>query len=251
MAGPKLNTSIASGGAGRFENTLWSRVFAAARLDSSLSCQPALEELCRQYWYPIYAYIRRCGRDRQQARDLTQGFFAYLLERDVLKRANPERGRFRSFLLGTLKNFLLNQHEKEQAIRRGGKVEFVSIDEETAEGLYLNEPSSTLTPEKLFDRRWAMTVLGEAMQRLRVEYERSGMKEIFTAAQPYLTGDGESSFAELGVQLKRNEGAARVLVFRFRERFRQLIRCVIADTVADLEQVELELEHLQAALRES
>ena len=250
MAGLRRNTSVASGGAGKFENTLWSRVFAAARLESSV-CQPALEELCRQYWYPIYAYIRRGGRDRQQARDLTQGFFAYLLEGNVLKRASPERGRFRSFLLGTLKNFLLNQHEKEQTLRRGGRVEFVSIDEETAEGLYAHEPSSSLTPEKLFDRRWAMTVLEDAMRRLQAEYERAGMTQIFTAAQPYLTGDGESSFAELGAQLKRNEGAARVLVFRFRERFRQLIRSVIGDTVSDLEQVEIELAHLQASLRES
>ena len=243
-------TSVASGGACKFENTLWSRVFAAARLDSS-SCQPALEELCRQYWYPIYAYNRRGGHDRQRARDLTQGFFAYLLEGNVLKRAAPGRGRFRSFLLGTLKNFLLNQHEKEHTIRRGGKVEFVSIDEETAEGIYSHEPSSSLTPEKLFDRRWAMMVLEDAMRRLQVEYERAGMREIFAAAQPYLTGDGESSFADLGTQLKRNEGAARVLVFRFRERFRQLIRSVIADTVSDLEQVEIELAHLQAALRET
>lgn len=224
-------------------------MFAAACLETS-TCQPALEELCCQYWYPIYAYVRRCGRDRQQARDLTQGFFAYLLEGNVLKRASPDRGRFRSFMLGTLKNFLLNQHEKEQTIRRGGRVDFVSIEEETAKGLYAHEPSSTLTPDKLFDRRWAMTVLADAMRRLEAEYERSGMKEIFTAAQPYLTGDGECSFAELGAQLKRNEGAARVLVFRFRERFRQLIRSVIADTVSDLEQVEVELAHLQAALRE-
>ena len=141
--------------------------------------------------------------------------------------------------------------EKEKAIRRGGDRKFVSIDEENVEGLYIHEPCSELTPEKLFDRRWAMTVLAEAIRRLQEEYERAGMTDLFTAMQPYLTGEGESSFAELGARLQRNEGTARVLVFRFRERFRQLIRAVIADTVSDLEQVENELGHLQETLRES
>ena len=243
-------TSLASGEKAVFQHTLWSRVFAAARSDSAHS-STALEELCRLYWYPIYAFVRRRGYDRQEAADLTQGFFFYLFRGNVLRKANPDRGRFRSFLLGTLKNFLSHESEKERAIRRGRDTEIVSIDEQGAEGRYVNEPGSSLTPEQMFDRRWAMTLLEEAMQRLQSEYERAGMGESFAAVQPYLTGDHEISFAELGARLNKSEGASRVMVCRFRDRFRQLIRAVIADTVSGLEQVEIELKHLQAALRNS
>src|SRR5439155_21379072 len=179
-----------------FQNTLWSRVFAAGKFDSPQSRQ-ALEELCRLYWYPIYAYVRRWGHDRQDARDLTQGFFAYLLEGNLFGKADPGRGRFRSFLLGTLQNFVRRQKVKELALKRGGGAELLSIDEETAEGRYAHEPSTKVTPETLFDRRWALTVLEQAMQRLEAEYSRANMKELFAALQPYLTGDGEASFAEL------------------------------------------------------
>jgi len=208
-----------------------------------------MEELCRLYWPPIYAFLRRHGYDREHARDLTQAYFAYVIRNDVLRKADPERGRFRSFLLGTLKNFASHEAEKGRAVRRGGAINFVSIDEETAEGIYKHEPGSNLSPEKLFDRRWALTVLEEATRRLRVDYERAGIPEVFDALQPYLIGDDEGSFSKLGARLGRTEGAARVMVFRFRERFRQLIRAVIGDTVTDLEQVEVELKHLQAALR--
>ena len=249
MIGPTGRSSDGTAKPRVFQHTLWSRVLAAGRVDSPQSRQ-AIEELCRLYWFPIYAFLRRAGHDRQQARDLVQGFFQYLLERDLLGKADPERGRFRSFLIGIVKNYVRGEHDKEQALRRGGGVDIVSIDEEVAEGRYAHEPSTELSPEKLFDRRWALQVLEQAMERLQAEYARTGMKELFTELQPYLTGDGESSFAELGARLNRSEGAARVLVFRLRERFRQLIRAVIADTVSDLEQVEMELKHLQAALRE-
>jgi RNA polymerase sigma-70 factor (ECF subfamily) len=248
MRVPPPETSLASGGRTSFQNTLWSRVFAAGKSDAARPTQ-ALEELCRLYWHPIYQFLRRHGHDRERARDLTQAFFAYLIQGKVLRKAIPERGRFRSFLLGTLKNFASHEAEKALAVRRGGTMDFVSIDEETAEGVYKHEPASNLTPEKLFDRRWALTVLEEATRRLRADYERAGMSEIFDALQPYLLGDDEGNFSKLGARLGRTEGAARVMVFRFRERFRQLIRAVIGDTVTDLEQVEVELKHLQAALR--
>lgn len=249
MPGSDPTTSSRSGEKAAFQNTLWSRVFAAGRSDPVRSAQ-AMEELCRLYWYPLYAFLRRSGRDSHQARDLTQGFFHYLLKGDLLQKADPARGRFRSFLLGTLKNFVSHELEREQSQRRGGGAQIVSIDEETAEGQYAHEPASDLTPEKIFERRWALTVLDEAVRRLREEYARAGMSELILAIEPYLSGDGEVSFAELGVRLGRSEGAARTLVCRFRERFRQLIRAVIGDTVNDLEQVEVELKHLQAALRE-
>lgn len=231
-----------------FQNTLWSRVNAAGKSDTFHSAQ-ALEELCRLYWQPIYSFLRRQGNDRESARDLTQSFFVYVIRGKLLQKADPGRGRFRSFLLGILKNFTSHEAEKARAVRRGGAVEIVSIDEETAEGMYRHEPASELSPEKLFDRRWAMTLLEEATRRLRTDYERAGMPEVFDALQPYLVGDPDGSFAALGAVLSRTEGAARVLVFRFRKRFRQLIRAVIGDTVTDVDQVEMELKHLQAALR--
>lgn len=248
MAAPTQKTTVETGENAAFHNTLWSRVLAAGRSESA-SSQQALNELCRLYWYPLYAFLRRSGRDRQRARDLTQGFFEYLFAGDLLARANPQRGRFRSFLLGTLKNFVSHEVGKEQAQRRGGGTEIVSIDEETAEGLYMHEPASGVSPETLYDRRWAVAVLEEAARRLQEEHERAKMGELFEVLQPYLTGDGDESFKELGARIDRSEGATRVLVFRMRERFRQLIRSVIADTVLDDAQVEEELLHLQSALR--
>jgi RNA polymerase sigma factor (sigma-70 family) len=231
-----------------FQNTLWSKVFAAGKSNGNGS-HDALEELCRVYRQPIYVFLRRWGRDREEAHDLTQGFFSYVLQRKLISKADPDRGRFRNFLVGVLKNYMANQQERQNAIKRGGQEHVVSIDEETAEGLYAHEPANGLSPEKLFDRRWALTVLEEAMQRLRTEYIQSGMLDHFSAMESYLTGDQETGFAELGAKLKRSEGNARVMVCRLRNRFRQLIRAVIADTVADAEQVEHELKELQAALR--
>lgn len=248
MTGSPPKTSSRSGEGAAFTNTLWSRVFAAGRSDPVRSAK-ALEELCGLYWYPLYAFLRRGGHDSQQARDLTQSFFCYLLKGDLLQKADPTRGRFRSFLLGTLKNFVSHEQGKERAQRRGGGVQIVSIDEEAAEGQYAHEPASELTPEKIFDRRWALTVVEEAMRRLESDYARANLADLFEALQPYLCGDGEVSFVELGARLGRSEGAARTLVCRFRERFRQLIRAVIGDTVGNLEQVEIELKHLQEALR--
>ena len=231
-----------------FQSTLWSQVFAAGKLNSPNSKQ-ALEELCRLYWLPIYAFLRRWGQDREDARDLTQGFFAYLLERNAIAKPNPERGRFRSFLLGTLKNYVSNQQNWANAIKRGGQHKLVSIDEETAEGLYAHEPATHATPDNIFEKRWAMAVVEEAMKRLRADYAHAGMESLFVSLQPWLTGDCESGFASLGATLGKSEGNARVLVHRLRERFRNLIRAVIADTVTDAEEVETELAHLQAALR--
>ena len=247
MSRTQMSSSTGLGNQAAFQNTLWSQVFAAGR-DLPNSKQ-ALEELCRLYWFPIYAFLRRWGHDRQEARDLTQGFFAYLLEDNILAKADPERGRFRSFLLGILKNYVSNQQNWANAIKRGGQHKLVSIDEETAEGLYAHEPVTDITPEKLFERRWALAVLEEAMKRLKAEYAHAGMQPMFDAMQPWLTGDHESGFAVFAAKLGKTEGNARVLVHRFRDRFRKLIRAVIADTVTDVDEIELELKHLQQALR--
>lgn len=237
-----------SGQNSAFLNTAWTEVFAAGRAGAPNSSQ-ALEALCRHYWYPIYAFLRRWGYDRQKARDLTQGFFAYLIEQSLLAKADPHKGRFRSFILGSLKIFVSNQQVRERALKRGGGAQIVSIDEQTAEGRYLYEPVSNITPEKLFDRRWALELLGEAMARLQSEYSRAGLADNFKILQPYLVGEEHNSFAALATQLNKSEGATRVLVCRLRNRFRNLIRNMIADTVLTPEQVDQEFQDLLAALR--
>lgn len=231
-----------------FQSTLWSQVGIAGRSGAPNATQ-ALEALCQVYWSPIYAFLRRCGHERQNAKDLTQGFFAYLLEERLLEKADPERGRFRSFLLGSLKFFVSNQQAKERALKRGGGIKFVAIDAETEDGLLPNEPVTHLTPERLFDRKWARSVLAEAMNRLATEYHRGGLAEQFDLLQPHLTGDTDELLPTLAARLGKSDGAVRVLVFRLRNRFRRLIRAVIADTVSDLDQVERELRHLEEALR--
>jgi RNA polymerase sigma-70 factor (ECF subfamily) len=232
-----------------FQSTLWSQVRVAGRSDAP-NARQALEALCRVYWNPIYAFLRRYGHDHHAAKDVTQGFFVYLLEEGLLQKANPERGRFRSYLLGALKFFVSNQQARERALKRGGGVIMVSVDAEAADAQQFSEPSTTMTPERLFDRKWALAVLGEAMERLAAEYRRVGMAEEFAVLQPHLTGDAEGNLPDLGRRLGKSDGATRVLVFRLRNRFRRLIRAVLADTVGDLDQVETELRHLGEALRD-
>jgi hypothetical protein len=229
-----------------FQSTLWTQVRAAGALNGPSSRQ-ALETLCRLYWPPIYSFLRRCGHERNAAMDLTQGFFAYLLEQELLKKADPDKGRFRSFLLGSLKFFVSNQQAKERALKRGGGLDVIPLDTELLEVM---ESATQATPERLFDRKWALAVLAEAMRRLAAEYRRGGMADQFALLQPYLTGDGGERLTALAARLGKTEGAARVLVCRLRNRFRRLIRNVIADTVSDPDQVESELRHLEAVLRE-
>lgn len=233
---------------GVFLSTLWSQVRVAAR-DEMPGAQQALEQLCRDYWQPIYRYLRRWGHEPQNAKDLTQGFFVYLLDRALLQKADPEQGRFRSFLLGSLKFFVSNEQAKERALKRGGRVCFVRIDADAEEGESAVEPSTRLTPERLFERKWALTVIDRAMERLAAEYRRAGMSQEFELIQPFFTGDADESLAELAQRLGKSHGATRVLMCRARNRFRRVIRAVIADTVTDVEQIESELRYLEAALQ--
>jgi RNA polymerase sigma-70 factor (ECF subfamily) len=232
-----------------FQSTLWSQVRVAGRGDGTAATQ-ALEKLCRVYWPPIYAFLLRSGHERQNAKDLTQDFFAYLLEEELLRKADPERGRFRSFLLGSLKFFISNQQARERALKRGGGVRFVPLDMQTEDGFLPHEPVTHLTPERLFDRRWALSVLAEAMDRLAAEYRRGGLAGQFELLQPHLTGEAVEHLPALAARLGKSDGAVRVLVCRLRNRFRRLIRAVIADTVTDINQVEHELRHLEEALRD-
>jgi DNA-directed RNA polymerase specialized sigma24 family protein len=234
---------------GSFQSTLWSQVRVAGRSGTPAAAQ-ALETLCRLYWRPIYAFLLRSGHECQNAKDLTQGFFVYVLEVGLLAKADPERGRFRSFLLGALKYFVSNQQAKDRALKRGGGVRFVPIHAQADENAVMPEPVTRLTPERLFDRKWALSVLAEAMNRLEAEYGRAGLGAQFELLQPYLTGDAAEHLPALAARLGKSDGAVRVLLFRFRNRFRSVIRAVIADTVPDVEQVECELRHLEEALRD-
>ena len=243
------DTPTSSALSGRFEQTLWSEVLAAGQTDRPDSAR-ALERLCQAYWYPIYVYLRRRGFDRHEAKDLTQGFFFYLVRKNVVQAADPEKGRFRSFLLGSLKNFISNEEGRQRAIKRGGDTQLVSLDEELAEGRYLHEPADAQSPEKLFDRRWALMVLDEAARRLEKEFQEAGAEREFAELKSFLNSDRGLAYAELSARLGRSEVALRSVVSRMRKRFREFLLEVIRETVSDPSQVEAELNDLKAALRE-
>ena len=231
-----------------FGTTRWSVVLAAG-LSSSAESRQALAKLCRTYWYPLYAYVRRRGHGPEDAEDLTQGFFANLLEKKALRGVEPDIVKFRSFLLALMKNFLANDWDRKHAAKRGGTHLEVSWDDESAEARYLREPSHDATPEKLFEQSWALTVIDAVSQQLRDEYTASGKAELFAALQNQLIGaEDADSYAQLALQLGMKEGAVRMAVMRMRRHFKSLLRAEIAQTIADPAELEEELRHLVAAI---
>lgn len=228
----------------RFKSTRWSVVRRACSGDSS-SAADALAQLCHDYWYPLYAFVRRKGYSPEDAQDLTQEFFARLVERHSVGRADQARGRFRAFLLGSLEHFLHNEWNKRKAIKRGGKCFFVSWEELCAEDRYSQEPFSDLSPEKLYDQRWAMALLEKATQALRHEYETSGEVAVFEALQGLLTDPAEP-YKEVAARLNLTEDAVRMRKHRLKRRFGKLLRDEIADTVEEGE-IDDEMRHLFAA----
>jgi RNA polymerase sigma-70 factor (ECF subfamily) len=233
-----------------FLTTHWS-VVLAAKDKASPGCFEALEILCRTYWYPLYAYARRKGHAAHDAQDLTQEFFARLLARNYLSVADRRKGKFRSFLLGAFEHFLAREWRRTHAEKRGGGQAAFSLDEIDAEKRYLMEPTVELPAERLFDRRWATTLLEAAMSALRKEYQSRDQAELFARLQGALTGDGEVHlYADIGHALQMNEGAVKVAVHRLRKRYGELIRAQIAQTVATPAQVDEELKYLFAVLRE-
>jgi len=233
----------------RFKTTIWPIVVNAAD-PGSPEARDALAELCRAYWYPIYAFVRRRNHTPEQAEDLTQGFFADLLARGSIGEADPAKGRFRSFLLASLSNYLSNQRSWERRVKRGGKVRILSIDFRDAEDRYLQEPMHAVTPERLFERRWALTVLDRSLDRLGGEMAHRKKQRLFEVLKPVLTdGLGEASFVEIGAALGMSEGAVRVAAHRLRRRYRQIIREEIGRTVADPDQLGAEIDDLFLALR--
>lgn len=241
------DSSGASGG--WFAATRWTVVLTAGH-GQSPQARRALEELCRTYWRPLYAYVRRRGYSVADAEDLTQEFLARLLAKNYLADVHREKGKFRSFLLASLKHFLANEWDKAQAQKRGGGEVLIPIDVKTAETACAFEPADNLTAEKVFERRWALTLLELVLQRLREEYVQDGKEKLFEQLKPTLTEASRSvAYAEIAKRLGMSEGAVKVAVHRLRRRYRELLRAEIADTVAGPEEVEEELRALFAAFQ--
>ncbi len=232
-----------------FSTTQWSQVLGA-RDGCDSEADHALESLCRTYWYPLYAFVRRQGHDQEAARDLTQAYFAELLEKDFLKEVEPELGRFRSFLLVSLKHFLSHERDRAQALKRGGGARIFSLDAEGAEERLSGEAVDQLTPEQIFERQWALTVLERALERLRQEACESGSENQFEKLKSYLTGDAaRAPYREVAADLSLSEGAVRAAVLRLRKRFGKSLRAEIAETVADPAEVDDEIRHLLTVIR--
>jgi RNA polymerase sigma-70 factor (ECF subfamily) len=233
---------------GVFVTTHWSLVLAARRNDST-AASAALASLCRSYWYPLYAFVRRRGYAVEDAQDLTQEFFARLLEHRWLGQADPKRGRFRTFLLSALSHFLNNEWDKARAQKRGGAVQLVPLQLEAAETRYSQEPADPVTPEQAYERRWAITLLDQVLQRLQEECDAAGKGELFHALKPSLVGDRDCQpYNKLAAEQRLSEGAVKIAVHRLRRRFRKLLRDEVANTVANSGEVDAELRHLVAVL---
>jgi DNA-directed RNA polymerase specialized sigma24 family protein len=240
-----MNESVSPAG---FPTTRWSQVAHAVN-PATPEAQAALEELCRAYWYPIYAFIRRKGNGPEQSLDLTQGYFTRLLERGTVAAADPVLGRFRSFLLADCRHFLAHERERDAAARRGGGRALLSINASDAEGQYQLEPHHEHTPERQFERDWALALLDRVVVMIRREYEASGRGASFDVLKVVLeAGSSELSQADIASRLGTTEAAAQVAVHRLRRRYRVALRAAIAATVDDEAEVDDELKALFAAL---
>lgn len=241
-------TSVASHNGACFATTHWTVILAAGSPDSS-RYREALETLCRTYWYPLYAYLRRCGYERHTAEDRTQGFFTGLLEKGWLRHADRHRGRFRSFLLTSLKHFVADEWDREKARKRGGMASLLSLDVKGAETRYALEPTDNLTPELAFQKSWALTVLDLAMIRLRTEHRDAGKGHLFECLKGYLSQERAAvSYGEVATELGMTEGAVKVAVYRLRRRYRDLVRSEVAQTVSGPDEVDDEIQALFTAL---
>jgi RNA polymerase sigma factor (sigma-70 family) len=246
MASP---SSIAgSSSAAGFAATRWTLILKAAQGKETFPAADALAELCRIYWYPLYAYLRRSGQNSHDAEDLTQGFFAHLLDRKFLANVDRRKGKFRSFLLASLKNFLADRRDRARAKKRGGGRPTVPLDGHAAESRYCLEPAHDLTPEKLFEKQWALSLLEQVLSRLRAEMAADGKAAMFEALQSVLIGDRKSGYGAIAAELGMTEGAVKTAAHRLRRRYRELLRNEIAHTVASPEEIEGEIRYLLSCL---
>jgi len=248
MVGSDQNPESRACGQSRFETTRWSLVLAAGASESRESAA-ALAALCETYWYPLYAYVRRRGHPIDDAQDLTQEFFTRLLQKNDLALAQRERGRFRSFLLTSLKHFLANEWHRGRAEKRGGGRSLLSIDFGMAEDRYGLEPSHEQTPEKIFERRWALVLLENVLARLRAESAAADKSENFERLKVFLTGEQPpTTYAQLAAEMNTTEGALKVAIHRLRRRYRELLREEVGQTLDNAEEIDQELRDLFAAV---
>jgi RNA polymerase sigma factor (sigma-70 family) len=233
----------------RVATTQWSQVLAA-RDGSDTEARAALESLCQTYWQPLYAYIRHQGSDPDEARDLTQGYFAEFLEKDFLADVDPDKGRFRSFLLASLRHFLSHERERSRALKRGGSALTLSFDTQAGETRYATQPTEAMTPVEVFEHRWAITVLDRAMDRLAAQSQEAGSWPQFQKLRQYLTSaEPQVPYGEAAEELGMSEGAIRTAVHRLRKRYGQALRAEIAQTVANPADTDEEVRHLLAIVR--
>jgi RNA polymerase sigma factor (sigma-70 family) len=233
-------------GPSQFPATRWSLVVAAGDPHRK-EARSALVSLCESYWYPLYAYLRRRGYSSDQAQDLTQEFFVRVIEGRYLDRAEPEKGRFRAFLLTSLKFFVADEDDRRRARKRGGGM-VVPLEFSSGEERYQREPAHDETPERIYERRWALSVLDRVVEKLRNEFVQHGRPDHFERLKVFLLGQSDAPYGALAQELNTSEGALKVAIHRLRKRYRELFRQEIADTVADPAAVESELRHLAAAL---
>ena len=227
-----------------FVTTHWSVVLTASGSDTTRA-QNAMATLCQAYWYPLYAYVRRKGHSPEDAQDLTQEFFARLLASGAVDRADPQKGRFRSFLLGAMNHFLADEWDYARAQKRGGGVSPLPLQFDTAETRYGQEPAEPNTPQRIFERRWGLTLLEKVLTQLRADYEREGKAEQFTLLSPCLLGERTAQpYVELAKTLNVAEGTVKASVHRLRQRYRELLREEIAQTVASPDEIDDELRYL-------
>ncbi len=230
-----------------FSTTHWSVVLAVGAKDSPKAAE-ALAALCQTYWYPLYAYVRRGGHNEHDAEDLIQGFFAHILERDSIKRASPRRGKFRSFLLGSINHYLADQRDRAHAQKRGGDKPIISMDDSQAQSRYQLEPSAK-SPAEIFERQWALATLGEALTSLEAEYSHENKGILFGELRHFLLGEkSHGSYNEVASRLDCTEGAVKMAVLRLRRRYREIYRETIARTLADPRDVDDEIRCLRQVM---
>jgi RNA polymerase sigma-70 factor (ECF subfamily) len=227
-----------------FATTHWSVVLTAGQRDLPQAAE-ALEKLWRAYWYPLYVYVRRQGNNPEDAQDLTQDFFSRLLEKNYLARADRDRGKFRTFLLGSLKNFLINEWKRAGRLKRGGGLEFFSIDANAAEDRYATEAGKESDSDAAYEQLWAVTLIEQVLAALRQEFSAAGKARLFEELKGFIWGEkSTASYAEIAGHLNLTEGTVKVAVHRLRQRFRELLRAEVAHTVARPEDIDGELRHL-------
>lgn len=235
--------------AGPFETTLWTVVLQAGSAETTQS-RAALEHLCRAYWHPLYCYARRRGHSAPDAQDLVQGFFAELIASNPFQKLSPDKGRFRAFLLAAMNYFLSGDYDRRSAAKRGGCIAPLSLDEPIAEERYLQAPASILSPEKEFDRRWAMAVLERALNALASDQAALGKQMFFKKLQPFLTdATGRSDYSHVAAELRMAPNSVAVAVHRLRQRYQELVRAEVAETVGVSGDVDAEMRELLEAIR--